>query len=74
MIVYAVDNERLGRLKDEVAFVAIKNGQHNGIGYFIDTGVKGGELPEQFPLKDIPSRVCGALGVESDPSAHAATE
>ncbi len=50
-------------LKDDVAFVAIKNGEHNGVGYFIDTGLKHRERANQFPLKELPDRICEALGV-----------
>jgi hypothetical protein len=66
---YAVRSERFEGLRNDVAFIAIKNGQHNGIGYFIDTGCKPGELPEHFPLKEIPARICNALGLEWKPVA-----
>jgi hypothetical protein len=36
--VYAAGNERFADFRADVAFVAIKNGKHNGIGYLIDTG------------------------------------
>jgi hypothetical protein len=39
-----------------VVFVAIKNGQHNGIGYFVDTGT-GGEDASSFPVAEIFDRV-----------------
>lgn len=58
---YRVGNARFDGLRDEAAFVAIKNGQHNGIGYFIDTGVKAGDLPPQFALKELPEHICAAL-------------
>lgn len=64
--VFKLGDKSFGGLRDEVAFVAIKNGQHNGTGYFIDTGKKPGELAPEFPLKQIPSMVCHALGVEWD--------
>jgi hypothetical protein len=61
---YAVCGARYTRLDDDVAFVAIKNGRHNGIGYFIDSGANAQEVaPASFPLRDIPLRVCAALGV-----------
>lgn len=37
--------------KQYVAFVAIKNGEHNGIGYFLDS--EENKLPEQFELKKV---------------------
>jgi hypothetical protein len=61
--VYTVRGRRFERLADDVAFVAIKNGEHNGIGYFIDTGVAPAALPGSFPLKDLPARVYEAFGV-----------
>lgn len=48
-------------LFDHVVFVAIKNGQHDGIGYFIDTGLR--SAADEFPLKEIPRRIFDALGV-----------
>lgn len=51
-------------LADSVVFVAIKNGKHNGIGYFVDTGRADHGAPERFPLEELPARICAALGVE----------
>ncbi len=48
---------------EDVAFVALKNGEHNGIGYFIDTGLRHSAKPASFCLADLPTRVCEALGV-----------
>lgn len=62
--VYMMGNEEFGGLREDVAFVAIKNGQHNGIGYFVDSGTVPGELPEQFPLTEMPSRISEALEVK----------
>jgi hypothetical protein len=47
----------------EVAFVAIKNGRHNGNGYFADSGMKPGALPSQFPLREMPDRILAAFGL-----------
>lgn len=57
-----VDAHQAG-LKDDVAFVAVKNGQHNGIGYFIDTGLAAGNH-QRFKLSCLPARICEALGVD----------
>jgi hypothetical protein len=62
--VYCVGDRRVHGLRDDVVFVAIKNGQHNGIGYFIDTGLNGVESGTSFPLAQLPAKVCEALGVE----------
>ena len=58
---YAIDGKEQGALRDHVAFVAIKNGGHNGIGYFIDTGASGTE-PARFPLTEIPAKIAAACG------------
>jgi hypothetical protein len=46
----------------EVAFVALKNGEHDGLGYFIDTGAP--KQVDSFPLSEIPSRIGAALNVQ----------
>jgi hypothetical protein len=55
----------------DVAFVALKNGEHNGTGYFIDTGVKPAMVAPSFRLAELPERVFSALGVNSE--AHLRT-
>lgn len=62
--IYQIGNQHYEGLRDDIAFVAIKNGQHNGIGYFLDTGAPKAEEGVQFPLKELPRRVCAALNVE----------
>ncbi|MEM7610309.1 MAG: alkaline phosphatase family protein [Pseudomonadota bacterium] len=48
--------------RDDIAFVAIKNGQHNGVGYFVDTGVQSPvHQAERQPLSFIPRRVMQAM-------------
>jgi hypothetical protein len=59
-----IDGRRLQQLRDDVAFVAIKNGEHNGVGYFIDTGVQSSAAVRSFPLTQLPAKVCEALGVD----------
>jgi hypothetical protein len=59
-----VSDRRYEGFRRDVAFVAIKNGQHNGTGYFIDTGAAQADAPERFPLAHLPALVCEALGVE----------
>lgn len=58
-------------LRDDVAFVAIKNGQHNGIGYFVDTGTTAAESG-QFPLNELPHRIAAACDVAWNRPAAAA--
>jgi hypothetical protein len=52
-------------LHDDVAFVALKNGEHNGTGYFLDTGAAKGSVPAEFPLAEMPRRIMQALNVDS---------
>ncbi len=37
----------------DVAFVAIKNGEHNGVGYFVDTGAATAMANDSFPITEI---------------------
>lgn len=57
---YYVDNTQHVGLRDDVAFVAIKNGRHNGIGYLLDTGAAAGG--ERVPLSELPDRIALACG------------
>lgn len=68
---YLVGNEQHGGLRDDVAFVAIKNGGHNGVGYFLDTGASR-PATARMPLTDLPDRIAHALGVRI-PSSVAQT-
>jgi len=61
---YEIAGQRVEGLRDDVAFVAIKNGEHNGVGYFIDTGLHGSPPDASFPLALLPAKVCEALGVD----------
>lgn len=45
----------------DVAFVAIRNGQHNGIGYFLDTGIRVPADAKRFPVREIWDRVQAAV-------------
>jgi hypothetical protein len=63
-----VENDHYDDLYRHTAFVAIKNGQHNGVGYFADTGVRRARDPlgdEVFPLREIPARIIAALSTAS---------
>ncbi|MXO54669.1 hypothetical protein GRI47_11725 [Erythrobacter pelagi] len=57
-------NERIEDFRSHVAFVAIKNGEHHGVGYFSDSAEIGGGLKGSFPLTEIPNRIRSALEVE----------
>lgn len=41
----------------DVVFVAIKNGRHNGIGYFLDTGARAAPQDEPIPLAHLWQRM-----------------
>lgn len=57
---YYIDDIRHVGLRDDVAFVAIKNGRHNSIGYLLDTGAETGK--ERIPLCELPERIAMACG------------
>ena len=59
--VYRVGNASYRDFRNDVSFVAIKNGQHNGVGYLIDTG-RPAESRPTIPLAEMPARICEALG------------
>lgn len=68
--IHAVQRYRVGNvlhngIKNDVAFVAIKNGQHNGVGYFSDSGLDRHELETSFPLASLPNRILAAFELES---------
>lgn len=42
-----------------IAFVAIKNGEHHGVGYFLDTGPN--DLPENFPLTQVHDHIVSLM-------------
>jgi hypothetical protein len=59
--VFSVGNETFSGLKQDVVFVALKNGAHNGIGYFADSGLENEGSIDRFPLSDLPERVLAAV-------------
>jgi hypothetical protein len=60
--VFAIDGETFTGLDREVTFVALKNGRHNGIGYFLDSAASKEALaPGEFPLAAVHTRVLEAL-------------
>jgi hypothetical protein len=59
---FSIDGETFAGLDRDVAFVALKNGRHNGIGYFLDSAASPDSLPApEFPLAEIHSRILGAF-------------
>jgi hypothetical protein len=61
--VYSDGHRALGDLADDVVFVALKNGEHNGIGYFLDTGAPPAAPGTRFSLTQLFARICEATGV-----------
>jgi Type I phosphodiesterase / nucleotide pyrophosphatase len=60
-LVFSIGNESFSGLRDDVAFVALKNGEHNGIGYFADSGLDNDGQVARFPLTEVPDRVLAAV-------------
>lgn len=59
--IYSIDQRRFADLKGDVAFVAIKNGEHSGVGYFSDS--EGEALRgRSFALTEIPLMVKANFG------------
>lgn len=61
---FVVDNEHFANLRRHVNFVAIKNGEHDGIGYLVDTAECADRLStSRIALADLPSRVAAHFGL-----------
>ncbi len=60
---YRIGSETFSGLDADVAFVAIKNGEHDGIGYFIDSGAPRAASDGRFPLSEMPTRIASAFQV-----------
>ena len=58
---FLVGGKEMKDLRSHVAFVALKNGEHDGIGYFVDTGRRLDPDASPFPLSSIPEFVHQAL-------------
>lgn len=58
---FRVGAQNFEGLRSHVAFVAIKNGEHSGTGYFVDTGMCLADNHEAIPLSRIPTLVCQAM-------------
>jgi hypothetical protein len=62
---YRVGEQTYSGFQKDVAFVAIKNGDHNSVGYFADMGAPKGTHPSEFPLTQIPSKIRALMLDES---------
>lgn len=56
-----VGEQRLSGLREQVAFVALKNGEHDGMGYLIDTGRRNDPADRPIALASIPALVTNYL-------------
>ena len=48
-----LNDKKYENFENDVVFVAIKNGHHDGLGYYLDTSRRPGDLQEYLPLKNI---------------------
>jgi glutaredoxin-related protein len=49
----SVGDRKIEEFLSDVSFVALKNGQHNGVGYFVDSDRSQNGMNRQFPLSDV---------------------
>jgi len=63
------DGASIENLAREVVFVAIKNGHHNGIGYFLDSGAQLAPGAEPIPLTELWQRMVGACYEQGNPGS-----
>src|SRR5205807_1679238 len=60
---FTIGQESFSGLDQDIVFVALKNGQHNGMGYFLDMSADFRRQSTQFELKEMPRIVAAALGI-----------
>lgn len=58
---FSTSSSSVSDLSQDTVFVAIKNGRHNGIGYFLDTGARSAPDAEPIPLADLWQRMVSAF-------------
>jgi hypothetical protein len=61
---FSINDQKFMQFVDDVAFVAIKNGEHNGIGYFSDSNAPNRLAGTRFPLVEMPARIFDAFGLQ----------
>ena len=59
-----LDQTEYTNFKDDVVFVAIKNGHHDTLGYYLDSYRKPGELAKDLPLKNLFSYTLQHFGLD----------
>ena len=60
---YHVRGDTVTGFRNDVAFVAIKNGQHNGVGYFMDLGCTDSVQAESCPLTELKGKIEAAMSI-----------
>jgi hypothetical protein len=58
-----LDGKDYAKFKDDVVFVAIKNGHHDTLGYFMDSQLEPDDLQQDFALKEIFAMVMRHFGI-----------
>jgi hypothetical protein len=66
-----IGDRRLDGLRRAVAFVALKNGEHDGLGYLVDTGKRLDPQSRPMPLADVPGLIFDYLLNGANPLASA---
>lgn len=62
---FSIGNSHFANLRHRVNFVAIKNGEHDGVGYLVDTAETAGNRNRQrIELRSLPTRVAAHFGLE----------
>lgn len=62
---FSVDNRHFDNLRRRVNFVAIKNGEHDGIGYLLDTAENAdGKERRRIELSALPARIASHFDLE----------
>lgn len=60
---FSIGERQYSALDRDVAFVALKNGEHNGIGYFLDSETRFRGADSTIELMSIPDRIFDAFGL-----------
>ncbi|HXC56333.1 MAG TPA: hypothetical protein VNU97_13635 [Rhizomicrobium sp.] len=61
----------IANFRRHLAFVALKNGFHNGVGFFSDSGRRENELPKSLPLVQVYDEILAVFGLASRRGAPA---
>jgi hypothetical protein len=64
---FRLGERRFEGLKEKVAFVALKNGEHDGVGYLVDTGRRNDPQERPIALASIPALVANYLLRDASP-------